>query len=84
MPEQQPPPPPTISPYLFPLVLAAFGLWCLYDGWLTSDPEMLKYRLFNQIASVILLSWAVIDFIRTRKSEQRYKAAQQPDQHPGK
>lgn len=83
MPAQQPPPPPTISPYLFPLVLAAFGLWCLYDGWLTSDPEMVKYRLFNQIASVILLSWAVIDFIRTRKSEQRHKAAQQPDQHPG-
>jgi hypothetical protein len=83
MPAQQPPPPPTISPYLFPLVLAAFGLWCLYDGWLTSDPEMLKYRLFNQIASVILLSWAVIDFIRTRKSEQRYKASQQTDQHPG-
>ncbi len=64
------PPPPQISPYLFPVVLAAFGLWCFYDGWLTTDPEMQQYALFNQIASAILIPWAIIDFLRTRKREK--------------
>ena len=76
------PPPPQISPYLFPVVLAAFGLWCFYDGWLTSDPEMQKYTLFNQICSVILLSWAVIDFIRTHKREKEYQKVAKAEQRP--
>ena len=58
-------PPPEIGPYVFPTLLAAFGLWCLYDGWVTSDPKMQEYLLFNRIGSVILLPWAAIDFIRT-------------------
>ena len=45
------PAPPQISPYVFPAILAGFGLWCAYDGWLTADPEMLKHQLFNRIAA---------------------------------
>jgi hypothetical protein len=62
--------PPPISPYLFPLILAGFGLWCLYDGWFSANPEMQKHLLFNRIAAVVLLVWAVADFVRTRKREQ--------------
>ena len=36
--------PPEIGPYVFPTLLAIFGLWCFYDGWFTSNPEM---RLFS-------------------------------------
>ena len=57
--------PPEIGPYLFPTLLAIFGLWCLYDGWFTSNPEMQDHQLFNRIGSLILLPWAIIDFIRT-------------------
>jgi hypothetical protein len=71
--------PPQISPYVFPALLAGFGLWCLYDGWITADPEMLKHQLFNRIASGVLLVWAVLDFIRTRKREK----AEQADSTPG-
>jgi hypothetical protein len=66
--------PPQISPYLFPVLLAGFGLWCFYDGWFSTDPEMLKHQLFNRVASGVLLIWALADFIRTRrleKTEQR-------------
>lgn len=62
--------PPEIGPFVFPAILAFFGLWCLYDGWLTTDPNMQEHLLFNRIAGGILLPWAVIDFIRTRKREK--------------
>lgn len=68
--------PPQISPYVFPVLLAGFGLWCFYDGWISADPEMMKHQLFNRIASGVLLLWAVIDFIRTHKREKAYAAEQ--------
>lgn len=74
---QQKSAPPRINPYVFPVLLTGFGLWCFYDGWLTTDPEMLKHQLFNRIASGVLLSWAVLDFIRTHKLEKLEKAKEQ-------
>lgn len=71
--EKQQAKPPEISPFVFPAILAFFGIWCLYDGWLTADPEMQKHLLFNRIAGGILVPWAIIDFIRTWKKEQKYK-----------
>jgi len=59
--------PPEISPYLFPIILAVMGGWCLYDGWLTSNPNMQEHLLFNRVVGGILLPWALIDFIRTRR-----------------
>lgn len=64
--------PPEIGPFVFPAILAFFGLWCLYDGWLTTDPNMQEHLLFNRIAGGILVPWAVIDFFRTRKRERTY------------
>lgn len=64
--------PPQINPFLFPALLALLGLWCLYDGWLTTDLDMQKHALFNRVAGGVLLPWAVIDFIRTRKKEKQY------------
>ena len=62
--------PPQISPYLFPFGLLCFGLWFFYDGWITTNPDMLKHLLFNRVGSVILLGWAAVDFARTRKWER--------------
>ncbi len=62
--------PPEIGPFVFPAILAFFGLWCLYDGWFTTDPNMQEHLLFNRIAGGLLVPWAVIDFIRTRKREK--------------
>jgi hypothetical protein len=73
-------PPPQISPYVFPVLLAGFGLWCFYDGWITTDPEMLKHQLFNRIASGVLLLWAVLDFIRTRRIEKAEQSNDTPEQ----
>ena len=80
-PPPAPPAPPAISPYIFPVVLAALGLWCLYDGWLSADPKIQEYLLFNRIGSVVLLLWAVLDVVRTRRLEREEAAAAPPDQH---
>jgi len=68
------PAPPEIGPYVFPAILAVMGMWCFYDGWMTSDPDMLEHLTFNRVASAILLPWALIDFIRTRRAEKEDKA----------
>ncbi|MCL2340937.1 MAG: hypothetical protein FWC49_04430 [Proteobacteria bacterium] len=80
MTDSKKPAPPQISPYVFPVLLAGLGLWCLYDGWFTTDPNMLKHQLFNQIASGVLLVWAVADFIRTRKLDKAAQAAKAREQ----
>jgi hypothetical protein len=60
--------PPEISPYLLPIILAAMGLWCLYDGWFSANPDMQEHLMFNRVLSVILLSWAVFDFYKIRRA----------------
>jgi hypothetical protein len=72
--------PPQISPYVFPFLLAGMGLWCFYDGWISSDPEMQEYILFNRVGSVVLLLWAVADFFRTRKLEKQEQESESSDQ----
>ena len=32
--------PPEINPYVFTVLLFLLGSWCVYDGWITTDPEM--------------------------------------------
>ena len=76
------PAPPQISPYVFPILLIGFGLWCAYDGWFTTDPEMVKHQLFNRIASGVLLLWGAIDFYRTHKREKAYKMAHSAAEPP--
>jgi hypothetical protein len=80
MTEQKQGTPPQISPYVFPVLLALFGIWCFYDGWITSDLEMQKYLVFNRIASGVLLLWAGVDFVRTRRQEKLEKSLEEPGQ----
>ena len=65
------PAPPEFGPYFFPVVLAAMGFWCLYDGWFSTDPDMQEHLTFNRVTAVILLCWAAIDVYRTRRAENR-------------
>ncbi len=71
--------PPEISPFIFPAILAFFGLWCFWDGWFTTDPEMQKHLMFNRVASGILIPWAIWDFFKTRKREREYKMRNQQE-----
>lgn len=59
--------PPEISPDVFPFLLAGFGLWCAYDGWLSVSPKMQEHLLFNRVAGAALLVWALLDFRRLRR-----------------
>ncbi|MDF1553311.1 MAG: hypothetical protein P1P84_09635 [Deferrisomatales bacterium] len=67
--------PPEISPYVVSVLLAGFGLWCLYDGWISSNPDMQEHLTFNRVGSVVLLAWAAWDFRKVRKREKAEKAA---------
>ncbi len=67
------PRPPRMNPYIFTALLIGFGLWCFYDGFLTTDPEMLEHATFNRVLSVILLPWGVYDFFKTRKRQKNEK-----------
>jgi hypothetical protein len=61
------PNPPQLSPYVFTLLLIGFGLWCFWDGWLTTNPDMLKHAMFNRVLSAILIVWGIWDFLRILK-----------------
>lgn len=65
--------PPEISPYVVSVLLAGFGLWCLYDGWISTNPEMQKHLTFNRVGSVVLLAWAAWDFWKVRKRAKTEK-----------
>ena len=63
--------PPALNPYVFTVLLFAFGLWCFYDGWLSSDPDMQKHQLFNQVISAVLIPWAIYDFFKVKRSYKK-------------
>ena len=69
--KKEPAKPPEISPFVFPVILAAMGIWCLYDGFFSTNPEMQEHLLFNRVLGGVLLPWALIDFYRTFRSEKK-------------
>lgn len=68
-----PPPNPLYHPLFLPVLLIAFSLWFGYDGFLTSDPDMLKHQTFNRIMFAIMLPicvWMVPRGIKEFREEQ--------------
>ncbi len=63
--------PPKMSPYVFTVLLIGFGLWCFWDGWITSNPEMAAHATFNRVLSGILLPWGIYDYFKIKKREQK-------------
>lgn len=54
--------PPRLNPFVFTILLFAFGIWCFKDGFMNSDPEY-DHLLFNQVMAVIFLLGGVADLI---------------------
>ena len=67
---------PQMSPYVFTVLLIGFGLWCFWDGWLTTDTKMVEHATFNQVLSIILLSWGPYDFFKIRKRQKNKKQSE--------
>ena len=76
------PTPPEISPYVLPLVLAVMGVWCLYDGGFSSNPDMQEHIVFNRLASVALLIGAIASFFRIRHVEKQDNQEATPKKIP--
>jgi hypothetical protein len=66
--------PPEIGPYVVTWLLAGFGIWCLYDGFITTNPDMQEHVWFNRIMGLLLSGAAVVDYYRTRKKLAAKKA----------
>ncbi|MGB0622039.1 MAG: hypothetical protein ACPGVZ_21435 [Myxococcota bacterium] len=49
-----PPPNPIHHPLFLPVLLVAFTLWFGFDGFVTTDPEMLEHRNFNRIMYLVM------------------------------
>lgn len=50
-----PPPNPLYHPLFLPVLLVGFCLWFFWDGFLTTNPEMLEHQLFNRVMFGITL-----------------------------
>ena len=49
-----PPPNPLYHPLFLPVLLVGFTLWFGYDGFLTTDPEMLEHKTFNRVMYLVM------------------------------
>ncbi len=77
-----PPPNPLYHPLFLPVLLIAFFAWFGFDGFLTSDPDMLKHQKFNRIMFFIMLPiclWMVPRGIKEFRDEQAAAAKKQGD-----
>jgi hypothetical protein len=77
-----PPPNPLYHPLFLPVLLVAFSLWFGWDGFLTTDPDMLEHQNFNRIMFVIMLPfclWMVPRGIKEFREEQAAATAKQID-----
>ncbi len=68
--------PPAMNPYIFTVLLIGFGLWCFWDGFLTSDVEMQNHATFNRVMSICLLVWGIYDFFKIRKRQENAKQSE--------
>ncbi len=52
-------PTPFDHPLFLPILLSGLTIWFGYDGWLTTDPDMLEHSTFNRVIFVPLLLGAI-------------------------
>lgn len=75
-----PPPNPLYHPLFLPVLLVAFCLWFGWDGFITSDPEMLEHQSFNRWMfglTALLCLWVVPRGIKEHRDEQAAEALRQ-------
>jgi hypothetical protein len=75
-----PPPNPLYHPLFLPVLLVAFCLWFGWDGFITTDPEMLEHQGFNRVmfgVTAVLCLWVVPRGIKEHRAEQAAAALRQ-------
>ena len=54
-----PPPNPLYHPLFLPVLMVGFMLWFFWDGFITTDPEMLKHETFNRVLFGVTLLFSL-------------------------
>ena len=77
-----PPPNPLYHPLFLPVLITAYWLWSGWDGFFTTDPEMLEHKRFNQILFAITSVfglWLIPRGIKEYRQDKAAAANRKPD-----
>ena len=73
-----PPPNPLYHPLFLPVLMVGFSLWFFWDGYITTDPEMLEHETFNrvffgvtQLVSLRFVPRGIREFLEERDAADR-------------
>ena len=82
-----PPPNPLYHPLFLPVLMVGFMLWFFWDGFITTDPEMLEHQTFNRVFFGITLLFSlrfVPRGIREFREEREEREAATQEQTGGR
>ena len=54
-----PPPNPLYHPLFLPVLMVGFMLWFFWDGFITTDPDMLEHETFNRVLFGVTLLFSL-------------------------
>lgn len=63
-------PTPFDNPFFLPVVLLAFSVWFIYDGWFNPEMEWIKFNRGGAAVSLSLGAWFLYRAIRQRNAER--------------
>jgi len=77
--EEEAPSTPFDHPFFLPVILWAFALWFLWDGWIVPMEDHLK---FNRYGSVILVVAALYYTIQALRERRAWSCSQCGEKNP--
>ena len=79
-----PPPNPLYHPLFLPVLMVGFMCWFFWDGFITTDPEMLKHQTFNRVFFGITLLFSLRFVPRGIREYREEREAAEREQSEGK
>ena len=74
-------PTPFDNPFFLPVILLAFAVWFIYDGWFNPDMEWIKFNRVGAAVTTVLGVYYGARAIRERRARGQQGAA--PEGGPG-
>ena len=76
--EEEYAPTPFDNPFFLPVVLLAFAVWFIYDGWFNPEMEWLQFNRWGAGITVALGAWFLVRAIRERRTAADGEDAETP------
>ena len=62
-------PTPFDNPFFLPVILLAFAVWFIYDGWFNPDMEWIKFNRTGAAVTTVLGIYFTVKALRERRAE---------------